>query len=322
MSRARRALRPAFSARLTRVLLPGLAAAAVIATSTAVASSHEQTLRAEPATVASQVKATSDPAAARQADQVSRDATRPDVTGQAKAKPSKRSALADVTAAKRGAAAGSMYATTALRVRSMPNTESSSITVLDDNAKVAVTRSTEDGWRQVVVKGKTGWVKASYLTRSKPKASSKSSGGSDSSGSSASSASGSSASANSSGACASGSSVESGLTANAIKVHRAVCHAFPQIMSFGGVRADSLPAHPSGRAVDNMIPNWSSSSGNALGWKVANYVRAHASELGVTEVIYDQKIWTTQRGGEGWRSMSSRGGATANHQDHVHVTVR
>ena len=55
---------------------------------------------------------------------------------------------------------------------------------------------------------------------------------------------------------------------------------------------------------------------------MADYVRANASRLGVTEVIYAQRIWTTQRAGDGWRGMSNRGSATANHYDHVHVTVR
>ena len=43
--------------------------------------------------------------------------------------------------------------------------------------------------------------------------------------------------------------------------------------------------------------------------------------LGVDYLIYEQRIWTVQRGGEGWRGMSDRGGDTANHYDHVHVTT-
>ena len=84
--------------------------------------------------------------------------------------------------------------------------------------------------------------------------------------------------------------------------------------SYGGVRADSLPEHPSGRALDAMISG-------AAGWEVARFVRANARQLGVSQVIYAQKIWTVQRGSEGWRSLSDRGSASANHYDHVHVTV-
>ena len=48
--------------------------------------------------------------------------------------------------------------------------------------------------------------------------------------------------------------VEKGLKPNAIKVHRAVRATFPQITSIGGVRRDPIPDHPSGRALDLMIP--------------------------------------------------------------------
>jgi hypothetical protein len=62
-------------------------------------------------------------------------------------------------------------------------------------------------------------------------------------------------------------------------------------------------------------------SNSTVGWQIANWVRANASRLGVSEVIYSQSIWTVQRSSEGWRSMSDRGSATANHYDHVHITV-
>ena len=57
------------------------------------------------------------------------------------------------------------------------------------------------------------------------------------------------------------------------------------------------------------------------GWQVANFVRENYVALGVSYVIYSQSIWSVERGGEGWRGMSSRGSATANHYDHVHVSV-
>jgi hypothetical protein len=61
-------------------------------------------------------------------------------------------------------------------------------------------------------------------------------------------------------------------------------------------------------------------SGDA-GWEVAEFVRANAGDLGVSEVIYAQKIWTVERSSEGWRYMEDRGSTTANHYDHVHVSV-
>jgi uncharacterized protein YabE (DUF348 family) len=119
----------------------------------------------------------------------------------------------------------------------------------------------------------------------------------------------------SSAPCASGSSVESGLTSNAIAVHRAVCAEFPEISSYGGLRPGDPDEHGQGRALDIMISD--SSTGDA----VAEFVRANASALGVSEVIWSQRIWTTERSSEGWRYMEDMGSTTANHYDHVHVTV-
>jgi hypothetical protein len=115
-------------------------------------------------------------------------------------------------------------------------------------------------------------------------------------------------------ACASGSAVEAGLTKDAIRVHRAVCALFSGVTGWGG-RTGSGGEHSTGQALDIMIPN------SSVGQAIANYVRANAKALGVSEVIWSQHIWTVQRSGEGWRSMPDRGSPTANHYDHVHVTV-
>jgi hypothetical protein len=199
---------------------------------------------------------------------------------------------------KKTGSAGSRYAEVTLNLRSSPKDSARTSTDVAAGAKVSVTGYTLDSWAQVTTRSRTGWVKKSYLATDKPKVAA-------SSGSSAGVA---------GGACAS-SAVENGLTPDAVKVHRAICHAFPAVKSYGGVRADSLPEHPSGRALDAMI------SSSSQGQQIADWVRAHASELGVSQVIYAQRIWTVQRSGEGWRSMSDRGSATANHFDHVHVTV-
>jgi Sec-independent protein translocase protein TatA len=115
-------------------------------------------------------------------------------------------------------------------------------------------------------------------------------------------------------ACASGSAVEAGLTKDAIRVHRAVCALFSGVTGWGGTRG-SGDFHGTGQALDIMIPN------SSVGQSIANYVRANAKALGVSEVIWSQHIWTVQRSGEGWRAMSDRGSPTANHYDHVHVSV-
>ncbi|WOP19861.1 hypothetical protein [Raineyella sp. LH-20] len=104
------------------------------------------------------------------------------------------------------------------------------------------------------------------------------------------------------------------LAPNGMKVYQASCANFPYVTSYGGARPGDPGEHGTGHAVDIMVSG-------SRGWDIANYMRANASKLGVTEVIYQQKIWTTQRSSEGWRPMADRGSATANHMDHVHVTV-
>jgi hypothetical protein len=92
-----------------------------------------------------------------------------------------------------------------------------------------------------------------------------------------------------------------------------VCANFPAISVYGTLRGGGGD-HPTGRAVDIMV------SGEE-GWAVANFVRENAAALGVSYVIYSQSIWSVERSGEGWRGMSNRGSDTANHYDHVHVSV-
>lgn len=104
-----------------------------------------------------------------------------------------------------------------------------------------------------------------------------------------------------------------GLTQNSMKVLAAVKASFPGMTSIGGVRADSLPDHPSGRALDFMTTN------RGYGDSIANLLISRAGELNIEYIIWYQRIWMP---GKGWRAMSNRGSMTANHMDHVHVTVR
>ncbi|MGI8458084.1 MAG: SH3 domain-containing protein [Propionibacteriaceae bacterium] len=221
----------------------------------------------------------------------------------AAAKAAKAAVAKKAAEPKKTGAAGTRYAEVTLNLRSAPQDSARTATDVASGAKVAVTGYVSTSWAQVKSGRRTGWVKATYLATSKSKVAAPAGGAS------------SRAGTDISGPCASGSSVENGLTPDAIKVHRAICHRFPSVKSYGGVRPDSLPEHPSGRALDAMIAT--SSQGRAI----ATWVRAHASQLGVSQVLYAQHIWTVQRSSEGWRSMSDRGSATANHYDHVHVTV-
>jgi hypothetical protein len=189
---------------------------------------------------------------------------------------------------------GTMYATDDLNIRVDPKQDSKVVEVVDPGTKLKVTRTIRDGFRYVSYDGRGRWVKNAYLSRDKPKP--ESTGGV------------------TMAPCGKGSSMESGLTKDAILVHRTICARYPQVSSFGGTRGGG-GFHATGQAVDCMI------SDSTVGKQIADWVRAHARELGVSEVIYSQHIWTVQRSSEGWRSMSDRGSATANHYDHVHVSV-
>lgn len=65
--------------------------------------------------------------------------------------------------------------------------------------------------------------------------------------------------------------------------------------------------HPDGYALDFMTTD---------GDAIADCVIDNKSDLGVSYVIWDQQINT----GSGWEGMEDRGGATANHEDHVHIS--
>ncbi len=198
------------------------------------------------------------------------------------------------------------YATALLRLRTTPTQPSGSRGLLGAGDRVAITGRDSGAYTQVLVDGRVAWVTADYLasTRPEPAAASPSSA--------ASSAAPSRSGGVSAAPCPSGSSVEAGLTAHAVAVHRAVCAAFPSVRAYGGVGGGG--EHASGHAVDIMV---SGSTGDSI----AAWVRSHAAQLGVSEVIWSQRIWTVQRGSEGWRPMEDRGSPTANHYDHVHVTV-
>lgn len=187
---------------------------------------------------------------------------------------------------------GTRYSTTDLNVRTRPSLDSKVVTTVDYGDTLKVTAVRDGEWRLVALKGERYWVKSTFLSKSKPAPR---------------------PAGPSMAACASGSGVESGLASTTIAVHRAVCNAFPSVSTYGGLRGGG-GNHGSGHALDIMV---SGGTGDAI----AAYVRAHAGELGVSEVIWSQHIWTVQRAGEGWRWMSNRGSATANHYDHVHVST-
>ena len=101
-----------------------------------------------------------------------------------------------------------------------------------------------------------------------------------------------------------------GLIPDAVRLCSAVNSAFNP-PSIGGYRPNA-GEHSTGQAVDFMIS--SQSQGDAI----AAFVQSHVSEFDVEYIIWRQRYWTP---GSSWELMEDRGSITANHYDHVHVTV-
>ena len=200
------------------------------------------------------------------------------------------------------------FATAPLNVREEPSDKAPLLDVLDWADKIAVSGETQGEWSEVVVDEKSRWVHTDYLADKKPKPEPEPKPDATESSEPA-------TSGLSSAACATGSDVESGLVSNAVSVHRAVCAAFPEVTTYGGVRPGDDGEHGTGQALDIMV------SDSGTGDQIAEFVRANADALGVSEVLWSQQIWTVERSSEGWRWMEDRGSTTANHYDHVHVTV-
>ena len=115
---------------------------------------------------------------------------------------------------------------------------------------------------------------------------------------------------------------ESGLSENALLVLRCIHDAFPQITLFGGVAPRTGTSdHPTGHAVDALIPDWNTQAGNDLGWRIAFWVKDQHERFSVTYIIFDEKIWNANRAGDGWRDYSVGSSDTTLHRDHVHVSV-
>jgi hypothetical protein len=99
---------------------------------------------------------------------------------------------------------------------------------------------------------------------------------------------------------------------------------FGPFVDIGCFRAEASGEHPLGRACDFML-----SSGGVmptaakvqLGSQIAAWAQANASRLGIMYIIYRQRIWDIRMASAGWVPMADRGSITANHFDHVHISV-
>ena len=113
-----------------------------------------------------------------------------------------------------------------------------------------------------------------------------------------------------------------GLTDHAKKMKVALAKKFG-ITSFSMFRAGDDDGtghgHNTGMSVDFMVP-----VGSAQGDQLTEYLTKNMNELGVYYIIWKQRFYMPQFNIFGpantWNLMPDRGGVTANHYDHVHVS--
>ena len=227
-----------------------------------------------------------------------RSAAKAEAAARTKMAAARHAAAVDKKARRLAAKVGDVVWTTeVLNLWDGPSEKSDKLGVIDAMRKVSVTGRQQLGRTQVVIDGQSRWVTSDYLSQDKPKpepveakvAAGPSLGG----------------------ACSNGSSIDAGHAA-LYDIHDVVCANWPQITSYGTWRGDG--EHGEGRAIDIMVTG-------ETGWAVADFLRANYAALGIEYIIYSQNIWSVERSAEGWRGMPDRGSVTANHYDHVHVTV-
>lgn len=85
-----------------------------------------------------------------------------------------------------------------------------------------------------------------------------------------------------------------GLSPNAWALTGYIQNTYPGVLSIGGVRADALPDHPSGHAIDIMV-----GGNSALGNQIHQDVLSQRNRFGVKYTL--------------WQVPA--------HYDHIHVTV-
>lgn len=179
---------------------------------------------------------------------------------------------------------GLRYVTTPLEIHADAKGSSPVLAAAAEGGEVDITGKTSGKWAEIIHNGVPRWVQASGLATEMPLGTEP---------------------------CATGSGVESGLRPDTVKVYRAVCDRFPDILRYGGMAGRG--EHGTGQALDIMVSG-------ARGTEVAAFLMENRAKLGIEYLIYQQRIWRPATSAS-WRGMSDRGSATANHFDHVHVTT-
>lgn len=109
-----------------------------------------------------------------------------------------------------------------------------------------------------------------------------------------------------------------GLQPKAAKFKEEIIDVFG-ITNIGGYRPGDPEDHGTGHAIDVMVP-----AGSELGDRVAQYAINNANRAGIKYIIWKQRFWAPFYSIYGpaysWNIMGDRGGDTANHYDHVHIS--
>ena len=104
---------------------------------------------------------------------------------------------------------------------------------------------------------------------------------------------------------------EGGMKPIAILAKRLIHKIWPEISTIGGYRQDAYPEHPSGRALDVMVPSFD------IGDQVNEWTHANNEVLPFIHTIWKQR-WRPAGNIDG-SAMEDRGSPTQNHMDHVHT---
>ena len=108
------------------------------------------------------------------------------------------------------------------------------------------------------------------------------------------------------------------------EVKNEIDQRFGPFSAIGCYRPGNDGEHPLGRACDFMLSSGGvmpAAANIQLGYDIAAWAQANASRLGIMYIIYRQRIWDIRMGSAGWVPMEDRGSITANHYDHVHISV-
>jgi hypothetical protein len=112
------------------------------------------------------------------------------------------------------------------------------------------------------------------------------------------------------------------LVPNAAQLNDIIAAQFPGIQDIGGYRANGGGSndHPSGQALDIMIPGWDTPEGKAMGDAVNRFLHENSAALGVESTIW-QDAWIQADGTSGGKFLG-RPGANEGHYNHVHAKVK